>query len=107
MGGILLPDPVDAGKPVEYRSWMSNTDAWDMKAKEMVETLLLQELLVLSTPRSRSEVEKKLAFLLADGDPSGEDLANAIMDLACVVELYADDPTLEALLREALEDEPL
>lgn len=84
----------------------------DQSARDLVEALLQHELLVLSTPRSRREVEVALAVLLDHDDVTGETIAEELMDLSGVVDFFATDDDLDALLRgEPLEpretaDEP-
>jgi len=63
----------------------------------MVEELLQKELLILTTPRSQRAVESRLALLLSQEETTGADIADALMEMPAVSELFADDDVLEAL----------
>jgi len=73
-------------------------DAADRHAARLVEELLARGLLELVTPRSRAQVEGRLAHLLAHGVRGAGSLAEAIADCSGVAELYADDAQMAEVL---------
>ncbi len=73
-------------------------DDSDRNAAVMVGALLERDLLELSTPRSRDQVEGRLAHLLAQGVQDPARLSAAIVSCSGVAELYADDDTLGTLI---------
>ena len=73
-------------------------DPSDQRAAAFVEALLADGLLELVTPRSRAQVEGKVAHLLAHGKASPAELGAALTDSRGVSELYADDAQLAAVL---------
>ncbi len=78
-------------------------DDWDRVAKLLVEALLASELLELSTPRSRGNVERHVAHTLARGVTDAAELGSEITECQGAAEVYADDETIARLLREARE----
>ncbi|MCY0993878.1 hypothetical protein OV203_42460 [Nannocystis sp. ILAH1] len=73
-------------------------DAADRRAAAIVAALLQDGLLELVTPRSRPQVEGRLAHLLAHGMHDAGALAESIADLSGVAEFYADDAQMAAVL---------
>ncbi|MFZ6185340.1 hypothetical protein [Nannocystis pusilla] len=73
-------------------------DAADRRAAAIVAALLQEGLLELATPRSRPQVEGRLAHLLAHGMHDAGALAESIADLSGVAEFYADDAQMAAVL---------
>lgn len=76
-------------------------DAADRRAAAIVAALLQEGLLELVTPRSRPQVEGRLAHLLAHGMHDAGALAESIADLSGVAEFYADDAQMAAVLAKA------
>ncbi|MFY0534805.1 hypothetical protein [Nannocystis pusilla] len=73
-------------------------DAADRRAAAIVAALLQDGLLELVTPRSRPQVEGRLAHLLAHGMHDAGALAESIADCSGVAEFYADDAQMAAVL---------
>ena len=73
-------------------------DAADRRAAAIVAALLQDGLIELVTPRSRPQVEGRLAHLLAHGMHDAGALAESIADLSGVAEFYADDAQMAAVL---------
>lgn len=73
-------------------------DAADRRAAAIVAALLQDGLLELVTPRSRPQVEGRLAHLLAHGMHDAGALAESIADCRGVAEFYADDAQMAAVL---------
>ncbi|PCC72858.1 hypothetical protein SAMN02745121_01975 [Nannocystis exedens] len=73
-------------------------DAADRRAAAIVALLLQDGLLELVTPRSRPQVEGRLAHLLAHGMHDAGALAESIADCSGVAEFYADDAQMAAVL---------
>ncbi|MDC0716891.1 hypothetical protein [Nannocystis bainbridge] len=76
-------------------------DAADRRATAIVAALLAEGLLELVTPRSRAQVEGRLAHLLAHGVHNPGALAESIADCSGVAEFYADDAQMAAVLGKA------
>ncbi|WAS91995.1 hypothetical protein [Nannocystis punicea] len=76
-------------------------DAADRRAAAIVAALLDAGLLELVTPRSRPQVEGRLAHLLAHGVHHPGALAESIADCSGVAEFYADDGQMAAVLAKA------
>lgn len=76
-------------------------DAADRRAAAIVAALLQEGLLELVTPRSRPQVEGRLAHLLAHGMHDAGALAESIADCSGVAEFYADDAQMAAVLAKA------
>lgn len=73
-------------------------DEADRRAAVIVGALLERGLLELTTPRSRAQVEGRLAHLLAHGRRDPGFLAEQIADCSGVAEFYADDAQMAAVL---------
>lgn len=82
-----IPSPAPEDEPEEP----SPSDEADRLAAWLVGALLEQGLLELAAPRSRAQVEGKLAHLLANGVRDPARLSAAIIACSGVAELYADD----------------
>ncbi|MDC0674717.1 hypothetical protein [Nannocystis radixulma] len=73
-------------------------DEEERVARRVVDALLERGLLELTTPRSRAQVEGRLAHLLAYGERGAGQLAEAIAGCSGVAEFYADDGQLAEVL---------
>lgn len=74
-------------------------DDHDRVAREVVAALLERGLMELSTPRSRSMVEGRVARCLSRGKVDGEAICAELTKVDAVSEIYASDEELSQIVR--------